>query len=47
MNHRYAQVIVLAVFSLLIVARAAAQTTEGESLDEVNKELSNPSQACI
>ena len=42
MNHRYAQVIVLAVFSLLIVASAAAQTTAGESLDEVNKELSNP-----
>ena len=35
-------VITLAVFGFLIVAGAAAQTTDGKSLDEVNKELSNP-----
>jgi hypothetical protein len=42
MKHRYAQVITLAVSSLLMVASAAAQTADGKSLDEVNKELSNP-----
>ena len=42
MNHRYAQVISFAVFGFLIVASAAAQTTDGKSLNEVNKELSNP-----
>src|ERR1700730_15397211 len=43
MNHRYARMITLiGVFGLLMVARAVAQTTDGKSLDEVNKELSNP-----
>ena len=41
MNRRYEQVITFAVIGFLIVA-SAAQTTDGKSLDEVNKELSNP-----
>jgi hypothetical protein len=43
MNQRYARMITLiGVFGLFMVARAAAQTADGKSLDEVNKELSNP-----
>jgi outer membrane putative beta-barrel porin/alpha-amylase len=38
----YARLIILLLFSFLIVGRAAAQSSESKSLDEVNKELSNP-----
>ena len=43
MQHQHAKVIALIAFlGLLVVAPAAAQTPGGKSLDEVNKELSNP-----
>src|SRR3984893_14214947 len=42
MKYRCTQLIPLAVSTFLIVASATAQTTEDKSLDEVNKELSNP-----
>lgn len=43
LRHRRARVITLVGFSfLLVVACAAAQTSDSKSLDEVNKELSNP-----
>ena len=43
LNHQYTRVIALiGILGLLVVAPAAAQTTDSKSLDEVNKELSNP-----
>ena len=43
MRHQYARVITLFGFLFFMVAtRAAAQTVDDKSLDEVNKELSNP-----
>ncbi len=43
MKHRYAQVITLiGALGFTGIARAAAQTMDSKSLDEVNKELSNP-----
>ena len=43
MNHQYTRVIVLiGILGLPVVASAAAQTADSKSLDEVNKELSNP-----
>ena len=43
MNHQYTRVIALiGILGLLAVATAAAQTADSKSLDEVNKELSNP-----
>ena len=43
MNNQYARLITLVgILGLLIVLPAAAQTAKDKSLDEVNKELSNP-----
>jgi hypothetical protein len=43
MKKRYARVIIqVGILCFLLVARASAQTTDSKSLDEVNKELSNP-----
>jgi hypothetical protein len=37
-----AAIYVVAILNFAVVSRATAQTTDGKSLDEVNKELSNP-----
>ena len=43
MKHQFAQVIALiGIVGLLISTPVAAQTADSKSLDEVNKELSNP-----
>ncbi len=43
MRHQYARQIILVGFLfIVVVTRAAAQTADDKSLDEVNKELSNP-----
>jgi hypothetical protein len=43
LKHPYAMVIALAgVLGFLMVAKVFAQTADDKSLDEVNKELSNP-----
>ena len=43
MKYRYGGVFtLLGLFILLVVAGGAAQTVDSKSLDEVNKELSNP-----
>ncbi len=43
MEHQYTRVIALiGIFCLFVVASAYAQTADSKSLDEVNKELSNP-----
>jgi hypothetical protein len=43
LKHRHARTIALiGIVGLLVVAPAAAQTADNKSLDEVNKELSNP-----
>jgi hypothetical protein len=42
MNHRCALLIISVISSFLMVGSAAGQGSDSKSLDEVNKELSNP-----